>query len=250
MSDYCFSCFQTSDPTGGTKQGGVSLVELMVAMTIGLILLTAIGSIFLSSKQTARVGDNLSRMQENGRFAIDLLGKNIRVAGYTKISFAPPALFGNAPSPTSFSGKALSNDIVTGSKAGSNSITISYDSDIDCLGAVAPGGRATNAFFINVNNQLMCSSNGASEVLLDGVEDMQILYGVLTGLNTSYLIAPNANASTVVRLCLLFKTTDTSGTTQAQTYLDCNGATTTAGTSDRYIRHAYATTINVRDLTP
>lgn len=61
---------------------GLSLVELMVAMTIGLIILAAISSLFVSSKQTYTAQDSLSRLQENARFAMQFLIKDIRLAGY------------------------------------------------------------------------------------------------------------------------------------------------------------------------
>ena len=63
-------------------QSGFSLVELMVACTVGLLILGVIGSIYNNSKQVARVNDTISRLQENGRFAIQLLGRDVRMAGF------------------------------------------------------------------------------------------------------------------------------------------------------------------------
>ncbi|MFC1665831.1 PilW family protein, partial [Pseudomonadota bacterium] len=48
---------------------GFTLIELMVAMVIGLFLLAGLIQIFFAGKQTYRLGDGLSRLQENGRFA-------------------------------------------------------------------------------------------------------------------------------------------------------------------------------------
>lgn len=61
---------------------GMSLVELMVAITIGLIILAAVSSLFVSSKQTYTTQDNLARLQENARFAMQFLTKDLRLAGY------------------------------------------------------------------------------------------------------------------------------------------------------------------------
>ena len=61
---------------------GFSLVELMVASTVGVIILGVIGSVYDNSKQVARVNDTISRLQENGRFAIQLLDRDLRMAGY------------------------------------------------------------------------------------------------------------------------------------------------------------------------
>ena len=64
-------------------QRGLSLVEIMIAVTISVVLLAGVGKIFVSSKQTYRVQDALSRVQENGRFAADFLSRGIRMAGYS-----------------------------------------------------------------------------------------------------------------------------------------------------------------------
>lgn len=64
------------------KQTGLTLVEIMVAMTISLILLAGVGQIYLSSKQTYRVHDGVSRVQENGRFAMEFLANDLRMADF------------------------------------------------------------------------------------------------------------------------------------------------------------------------
>ncbi len=61
---------------------GFSLVELMVAITISIVLLTGLIQIFLSSKRSYNIQDSIARMQENGRYAIELLNNDIRLAGY------------------------------------------------------------------------------------------------------------------------------------------------------------------------
>ncbi|MCW5597848.1 MAG: PilW family protein [Nitrosomonas sp.] len=65
-----------------TKQQGFTLVELMIAMTIGLILLGGVITILTSSQQVYRVNDALARMQENARYAFQVLARDIRMAGY------------------------------------------------------------------------------------------------------------------------------------------------------------------------
>lgn len=61
---------------------GFTLVELMVAMTIGLIILAAVSTLFVSSKQTYATQDRLARLQENARFAMQFLIKDLRLTGY------------------------------------------------------------------------------------------------------------------------------------------------------------------------
>ena len=64
------------------RSRGFSLVELMVALVITLILLAGIGQIFLSSKKSFNIQDSLSRMQENGRYAMANIIQDLRRAGY------------------------------------------------------------------------------------------------------------------------------------------------------------------------
>lgn len=64
------------------KQKGLSLVELMIAITLGLILLAGVMQIFLSSKGVFSSQQALSRIQESGRMAIEFLARDIRMAGF------------------------------------------------------------------------------------------------------------------------------------------------------------------------
>jgi len=61
---------------------GFSMVELMVALVITLILLAGIGQIFLSSKKSFTIQNNLARIQENGRYAMEVVISDLRRAGY------------------------------------------------------------------------------------------------------------------------------------------------------------------------
>ena len=63
-------------------QRGFSLVELMVAMTLGLIILGAVGYLYLGSRQTFRTTDAIARIQENARFALQIVAHDVRMAGY------------------------------------------------------------------------------------------------------------------------------------------------------------------------
>lgn len=61
---------------------GFTLVELMVALTIGLIIMAAVSTLFVSSKRTYTSQDQLSRLQENARFAMQFIMSDLRLAGY------------------------------------------------------------------------------------------------------------------------------------------------------------------------
>ncbi|MCB1877921.1 MAG: PilW family protein [Chromatiales bacterium] len=64
------------------KQQGLSLVELMVAAAVGLVVLAGLTQVFFSSKKTSNTANALARMQENGRAALELLARDIRMAGF------------------------------------------------------------------------------------------------------------------------------------------------------------------------
>ena len=61
---------------------GMSLVELMVAMVIGMILMLGVVQIFMASHAASRLSEGAARTQENARFALDFLERDIRMAGH------------------------------------------------------------------------------------------------------------------------------------------------------------------------
>jgi type IV pilus assembly protein PilW len=68
------------------QQQGLSLVELMVAMTISLFLLAGIGLVYQSTKTGFTYANNTARMGEDASFAIEALSRDIRMAGYAGCS--------------------------------------------------------------------------------------------------------------------------------------------------------------------
>ena len=69
-------------PWVSRHQRGTGLVEIMVALTLGLVLMGGVLQIFLSNKQTYRMQEAHARLQENGRFAMEKISRDIREAGY------------------------------------------------------------------------------------------------------------------------------------------------------------------------
>ena len=61
---------------------GFTIIELMIALTIGLFLTAGAVKIFTSTKNTNRTQENLSRMQENARFAMYFLTEDLRQVGF------------------------------------------------------------------------------------------------------------------------------------------------------------------------
>ncbi len=132
-----------------TPQKGFTIVELMVAASLGLLILTGAISMFVGNKRMYTEQDEMGRLQENARFAMDMLVRDIRMAGYAgcadnidsvtnHVNDAPGAT--SAPTATSlFAFTALegseskaawlpsgSTEEVAAMIAGSDSITVRY----------------------------------------------------------------------------------------------------------------------------
>ncbi|MCW8196102.1 prepilin-type N-terminal cleavage/methylation domain-containing protein [Proteobacteria bacterium 005FR1] len=63
-------------------QRGFTLVEIMIALALGVLLSSALVQTFSSTQKLASMEGALSRMQETGRFALEALARDIRMAGY------------------------------------------------------------------------------------------------------------------------------------------------------------------------
>ncbi|HZF98642.1 MAG TPA: PilW family protein [Pseudoxanthomonas sp.] len=68
-----------------TRQGmrGVTLIELMIALLIGIVLLLGLVQIFSASRAAYQLSQGIARNQESSRFAIDFLSRDLRMAGHT-----------------------------------------------------------------------------------------------------------------------------------------------------------------------
>ncbi|MBT0964002.1 PilW family protein [Denitromonas iodatirespirans] len=67
---------------GQRRQQGLSLIEVMVGMLIGLFILGGMVTLFFGNQQTYRYNEELSRLQENSRFATEILQRHLRMAGH------------------------------------------------------------------------------------------------------------------------------------------------------------------------
>lgn len=193
-----------------TKQEGLTLVELLIALALGLVVVLVVGQIYLSGRQSYRTQTGFGGMQENGRFALFFLQRDIRMAGFPRELGPGGALSGVL---------AGFNTVRTtdGGTGGSDQIEVQYNSfgtvpasldsvpaDLqaqvtdnntfansgrDCLGNAA-GATVINRYWI-ANGNLMCEGNGSAgnpQPIISGVESMQILYGV----DTDTDLVPNA----------------------------------------------------------
>ncbi|MDO9451471.1 MAG: PilW family protein [Stagnimonas sp.] len=64
------------------QQQGLTLVELMIALTLGLIVIGVIIGVFLSSSQNSRQNEAIATVQDNARFALDSISRDLAMAGY------------------------------------------------------------------------------------------------------------------------------------------------------------------------
>jgi len=67
---------------GGARVTGLSLVEILVTLLVGLILLGGISVIYIGSQQSHNAVEQLARMQESGRFAMHLIAQDLRRSGF------------------------------------------------------------------------------------------------------------------------------------------------------------------------
>lgn len=63
-------------------QRGLTLIEMMVSITLGLLLSGAVSALYISTRQTARQGDALTQMNANAAMVMDILGRDIQLSGY------------------------------------------------------------------------------------------------------------------------------------------------------------------------
>jgi len=188
------------------RQGGLTLVELMISLVIGLLLVLFVITLFVNSKSSFRLNDDSARLQEDAGYALALIGRSLTQAGFGNIV---------SSTKTDFSGQALKgcdNGFVnpaagapdfscaggTGKPAFQASYRVEdvYDSSTgagaDCNGQnvdlSSPAlGIAVNSFFLYTKSgatspSLYCNGNGntVSQPVLDNVEDMVLTYGVDT----------------------------------------------------------------------
>jgi type IV pilus assembly protein PilW len=75
---------------------GLSMIELMVALTIGALLLAGAVSVYMQSRNTYRTNDTAARMQEVGRYALDVISPDVRLAGYWGLTNRPDSFTNGA----------------------------------------------------------------------------------------------------------------------------------------------------------
>src|SRR5271154_6527227 len=75
-----------------TSQNGLSLIELMVGLTIGLFLTLGMFTLLANSSQFFKIQDDFSRMQENATAALRYMGDSVRLAGFDGYTTDPTSV--------------------------------------------------------------------------------------------------------------------------------------------------------------
>jgi type IV pilus assembly protein PilW len=227
------------------KHKGFSLVELMIAAFLGLILIAGVISLFISSRQSFRVQEQLSNVQTDGRFALMFIERFAENAGW--FDQIPP-------SPADPTTQSSAIDFAVSQDGGGNAndvLSLQMEAlagtGIDCNGSVVPGTTVRNDFFV-VGTTLLCQGNGgaAAQPVIENVESFQVLYGVdadADGVIDRYLTATQVIASglaarvVAVNVGLLIASAqDAAPQNQARTY---QVADVQVNTNDRRLRRAF-----------
>lgn len=231
------------------KQQGLTLVELMLAMTVGLLLMGFVVQAFVANKATNRFNEGLSDIQERGRYGIDLLRSDIRMSARRLDPTTLPVVGPLAG--------------VDGGGNDSDLLTIRYQgrvaaggiaADVNCIG-VAVVGPAPGIIFNTFD--LQPGANGRSALFCNGteilpnVDNLQFEYGVdLTndGAANAYLPAGAVNMNRVVsvRMAMLLSTENNVGSnTAAQDYVLLGQ--NVGPFADQRLRRVFSLTVVIRN---
>ncbi|MDX9842862.1 MAG: PilW family protein [Aquabacterium sp.] len=193
------------------QQRGLSLVELLVGLTLGLTVIAAALALYLSSGHAYRSTQATTQMTEDASVALAILRAQIALAGYgnptgldsqgqiTRV-FTGPGLFGCTGSitPTSIGHPQLQDIACNDDPEQPDALVVRYEADprntlataagtpTDCLGNSTPlvdgtHHLADNRYFVH-GHTLSCRGNGhsVSQPLVDHIVDLDLRYGIAT----------------------------------------------------------------------
>lgn len=187
------------------SEKGLTLIELLISLVLGVILLIFFVQTFVANKENYRIQTNLSRMQEDARYALTLMARQIAMAGFrSDPTSSLLAVFGNdvggeaqvVNDPGVSGDPATATDTAGGDPAygsyvidgSDDSITVRYQGNSqfnirDCAdNIIGDGVVVTETFFIG-NNDLICrTDDGASEsftTIIENADALQIQYRIM-----------------------------------------------------------------------
>lgn len=256
------------------RQLGLTLVEIMVSLTIGLIVLAAIGSVYLGSRQTYRVQEDNARLQEAGRYALEVIGRSVRQAGadaemnFNPVTGTPECNVAGVCVPVGPDGAAaIPNTLITRFYAGREELNAGVWGARDCTGGfvasgILPANVVTNTFDVNATNLRCTGGVGGAQALVSDIEDLQIIYGIDTSGDQSanqYVAAPTAAQWLQVvtaRVCVQIRSANNGLAVTPQRFMNCAGALgtavgagafTAAAAGDLRLHRSFVATYNLRN---
>ncbi len=139
--------------TDKSHQRGLTLVEILVALTIGTILLAGIIQILISTRDTYHNTDVTSRMQENARFAIEMLTRDLRMADFWGCA--------NFSKMTNLLNNAGNNyvNFGNGGLAGRDNVGMNGSDTITVRGAFGEGHDLQPPFMVNTTDTIAIPAN-------------------------------------------------------------------------------------------
>lgn len=193
--------------TAVRRQRGLTLIELMISITIGLVFIFGAVTFLVSGHQSFRAQNSGSRIQENARFALDILKEHVRMAGYndtTSSLLDLPALIyrGACDTINGQTANPCSDDTTTDQgdrlamalriPTGATGVAAQ-----DCIGSplTSLNEHVVNVFWVEQDSSSGVSSlycrgynpdtntwyGTAAQPLVDGIEQMQVQYGLVDG---------------------------------------------------------------------
>jgi type IV pilus assembly protein PilW len=73
---------QAATPPSRRRQRGLTLIELLVSLIISLVLALAAAAAYLGTRATATATANMATLNETGKLAMDMIGRELQMAGY------------------------------------------------------------------------------------------------------------------------------------------------------------------------
>lgn len=188
------------------RQRGLTLIELMISVTIGLVFIFGAVTFLVSGHQSFRAQNSGSRIQENARFALDILKEHVRMAGYndtTSSLLDLPALIyrGACDTINGLTANPCSDD-TTKDQGDRLAMALRIPTGAtgvaaqDCMGSplTALNQHVVNVFWVQQDSSgvssLYCRGYNpdtntwygtAPQPLVDGIEQMQVQYGLVDG---------------------------------------------------------------------
>lgn len=272
MNTFCGRLIKPCKGLGLPTQAGFSVVEIMISLVLGLLVTAGVSQIYLGSKQSYRLNEAQSRLQEDGRFAVEYLARNIRLAGFKTSPVADDNL-NSFPAENIFSNNQVVAGVSGDGNATSDSISVRFqrldnETPIDCLGSsVNPGVRAVNTFYVDMeNDELECAaanpadeSSPSQQPVISNFGNLSILYGEVNDSQKDfnfradrsvdhYVVANNVTSwLRVVSVRIEFQLRSAEDNlAPAPTTYSFNGINYT----DRRLRRTFELTVSLRNILP